>query len=275
MPLIAPIFTAASLLPGRSYRVKAAFMDYDGILHPAGETWRFIQKNFLPYEDGLTLTLEYNGQPRQVRLQWLPAAQAQIIDHFSDYVELLPKNAAAPNLPAPARPPKSRFWKRLAIGLVVGFSILALLLVGLFIGLGYLLSYRPSSHYPVVTPVVIVVNVNAPQTARLNQEYAMEIQVQNPSDRSLIVEIVQIAGSYLQGANPTRGDPAFQQPVRLSPDAAYTIFSFHSEVPAHSSRSLRLYLTPQKAGDFSGPVLVCIDNTVVCMQRQAHTIIIK
>lgn len=80
-------FTAADLLPGQTYRVVAAFRDYDGIVHPVGEHWRFIGKNFLPYEDGLTLLVERNGQTMSLRLQWRDESQGRIIDDFSDYVE--------------------------------------------------------------------------------------------------------------------------------------------------------------------------------------------
>ncbi|MEW6401359.1 MAG: DUF3601 domain-containing protein [Chloroflexota bacterium] len=79
-------FTAADLVPGQTYRVLAAFKDYDGMLHPIGETWRFVQKNFLPYEDGLTLFVERDGQHVSIRLQWRDEAQGQIIDNFSDFV---------------------------------------------------------------------------------------------------------------------------------------------------------------------------------------------
>lgn len=82
-----PTFTAASLVPGQTYRVIKAFKDYDGIVHTAGERWRFVAKNFLPYEDGLTLLVEMNGQNVSLRLQWRDEAQGQIIDNFSDHVE--------------------------------------------------------------------------------------------------------------------------------------------------------------------------------------------
>jgi len=79
-------FTAADLVPGRTYSVVTAFEDYDGIIHPVGERWRFVEKNFLPYEDGLTLIVEKNGQNIPFRLQWRAETQGQIIDDFSDYV---------------------------------------------------------------------------------------------------------------------------------------------------------------------------------------------
>jgi hypothetical protein len=80
-------FTAAELVAGRSYRVVKEFLDYDGIPHSPDESWRFIEKNFLPYEDGLTLVVERDGQNVQFRLQWRPDAQGQIIDEFSSFVE--------------------------------------------------------------------------------------------------------------------------------------------------------------------------------------------
>ena len=80
-------FTAADLVYGRTYTVVKMFMDYDGITHAIGERWRFVEKNFLPYDDGLTLHIERNGQSDTLRLQWRAEAQAEIIDNFSEYVE--------------------------------------------------------------------------------------------------------------------------------------------------------------------------------------------
>ena len=80
-------FTASELVPGKSYRVVAAFKDYDGIIHPVGETWQFTRKSFLPYEDGLSLFVKMNGLEMQIRLQWLSESQGSIIESFSEFVE--------------------------------------------------------------------------------------------------------------------------------------------------------------------------------------------
>jgi hypothetical protein len=79
-------FTAAELIPGQTYCVIRNFIDYDGIVHPIGEYWRFRTKNFLPYEDGLSLFVEKDGIKISFRLQWRAESQAQIIDNFSNYV---------------------------------------------------------------------------------------------------------------------------------------------------------------------------------------------
>jgi hypothetical protein len=80
-------FTASELTPKQAYRVITEFKDYDGIIHPVGESWNFVQKNFLPYEDGLSIFIERDGQNISFRLQWREEAQGEIIDNFSDYVE--------------------------------------------------------------------------------------------------------------------------------------------------------------------------------------------
>jgi hypothetical protein len=80
-------FIATDIKPGQTYRVIKEFKDFDGILHSIGESWRFVEKNFLPYDDGLSLFVEKDGQKVQFRFQWREESQAGIIDNFSDFVE--------------------------------------------------------------------------------------------------------------------------------------------------------------------------------------------
>ena len=80
-------FTASVLISGRTYRVTKTFKDYDGITHAVGESWRFVSKDFLPYEDGLSLHIESHGQNMTLRLQWRAETQGELIDNFSDFVE--------------------------------------------------------------------------------------------------------------------------------------------------------------------------------------------
>jgi hypothetical protein len=80
-------FSAAELVPGRVYRVVKAFKDYGNIPHPVGEIWRYEAKNFLPYEDGLTLFVVRDGNRELINLQWREETQGQIIDDFYSFVE--------------------------------------------------------------------------------------------------------------------------------------------------------------------------------------------
>lgn len=76
------------LTAGRRYQVTRAFLDYDGDLHPAGETWQFCGYSFVPYDDGLSLFVSLDGtQEWQIRLQQRAEEQGPLLDHLADYVQ--------------------------------------------------------------------------------------------------------------------------------------------------------------------------------------------
>lgn len=83
------------LQPGHRYHVIRPFFDFDCLGHPVGESWRFLRADFLPYEDGLSLFVRADGAAeRQIRLQWRPEAQAEVIDALETYLSGTPPNRA-------------------------------------------------------------------------------------------------------------------------------------------------------------------------------------
>ncbi len=80
--------THSHLTAGKKYTVSKAFMDFDKDLHPVGETWIFIGSSFLPYDDGLSLFVSLDGEHEwQIRMQWRPEEQGQIIDDLQNYIQ--------------------------------------------------------------------------------------------------------------------------------------------------------------------------------------------
>lgn len=75
------------LWPERAYVVAQPFRDFDGQEHPVGETWVFVGSSFLPYDDGLSLFVTIEGQPRQIRMQWRPEQQGLIINNLESYLQ--------------------------------------------------------------------------------------------------------------------------------------------------------------------------------------------
>jgi hypothetical protein len=73
---------------GKKYTIIQPFHDFDGILHPVGESWIYKGTKFLPYEDGLTLFVQVDNEIVTYRFQWRESEQASIIEHFSDFVKL-------------------------------------------------------------------------------------------------------------------------------------------------------------------------------------------
>lgn len=82
-------FSAFELIQGKTYRVIADFVDYDGLSHKVGESWSFAGQNFLPYDDGLTLHIVKDGKNSVIRMQCSPEFQGPIVGAFSDFVEKL------------------------------------------------------------------------------------------------------------------------------------------------------------------------------------------
>ena len=87
---VAPPQGFRHLRPGERYFVVRPFVDYDQVGHPIGERWTFVRHAFLPYEDGLTLTLAApDGCEVPLRLQWRPEAQGPIVDALETYLSPL------------------------------------------------------------------------------------------------------------------------------------------------------------------------------------------
>ena len=76
------------LTAGERYRVRRAFTDFDGDTHRPGEEWTFLGSSFLPYDDGLSLFVSFDGEQEwQIRMQWRPEAQGKVLDALSEYIE--------------------------------------------------------------------------------------------------------------------------------------------------------------------------------------------
>jgi len=77
----------AHLRIGGRYRVTEEFRDFDGDVHPVGETWTFLGYSFLPYEDGLSLFVSLDGEQEwQIRLQHRPEGQGGMIEHIATFI---------------------------------------------------------------------------------------------------------------------------------------------------------------------------------------------
>lgn len=83
-------FSAFELKPGVKYRVILAFTDFDGRVHPVGESWRYESRNYFPYDAGMCLNVSEAGTMTSIRFQDYREAQGGIIDRFSDYVAEMP-----------------------------------------------------------------------------------------------------------------------------------------------------------------------------------------
>lgn len=75
------------LQAGKRYQVIKEFSDYDRDIHPPGEEWLFMGYSFLPYDDGMSFFVSFDGKREwHIRLQWRPEEQGPVLDKLIEYV---------------------------------------------------------------------------------------------------------------------------------------------------------------------------------------------
>lgn len=78
------------LRAGERYEVIQEFTDYDQHLHAVGESWVFLGYSFLPYDDGMSFFVSFDGEQEwHIRLQWRPEEQGQLLDNLEQYIRAL------------------------------------------------------------------------------------------------------------------------------------------------------------------------------------------
>lgn len=79
--------TFADMAIGQRYEVIRSFIDFDDDVHSPGECWIFLGAGPFPYDDGHSLFVSLDGQREwQIRLQWRPEEQAEILEMWHSYV---------------------------------------------------------------------------------------------------------------------------------------------------------------------------------------------
>jgi hypothetical protein len=75
------------LYPSKWYRVIKTFKDHDEDIHPKGEEWMFWGCSFLPYDDGLSWFVSFDGKQEWcIPMRWNELSQGIIIDSLSEYI---------------------------------------------------------------------------------------------------------------------------------------------------------------------------------------------
>jgi hypothetical protein len=78
--------------PGTRYQVVVPFTDYDGVLHPPGETWTYLGHNYHRFDNGLSLFVSLDGVHQwHIRMWNDPDGQQAILDALDTYLVATPE----------------------------------------------------------------------------------------------------------------------------------------------------------------------------------------
>ncbi len=76
------------LIPGKQYVVKVSFDDFDEHTHVPDETWTFLGWSYLPYDNGLSLFVSFDGENEWViPLSCRPEDQGAVNDSLDTYLQ--------------------------------------------------------------------------------------------------------------------------------------------------------------------------------------------
>ena len=78
------------LVAGTRYRVIKEFADHNRHIHPVGEEWLFLGYSFLPYDDGLSWFVSFDGTHEwHIPMQWRDDEQGKTIDALERFVQAI------------------------------------------------------------------------------------------------------------------------------------------------------------------------------------------
>ena len=118
----------------------------------------------------------------------------------------------------------------------------------------------------------VTIQVTAPTTVRLNEEFKIIITIENTADEPNILKDIDVQSDYLDGIFIISSDPPFYDtfPGRVS---GYQNYKFDYSIAGGETLEVRLYALGTNSGSYSGVVDVCIKSVGCCLGRPIRTVV--
>ena len=115
-------------------------------------------------------------------------------------------------------------------------------------------------------------DVEAPPSAALGESFVIRVIVENLSDDTAVLDSIDLAEGYLAGIGILEAEPAFSESFPL-PFGGVQSYTFEHDIPAKQTLVVRLTARAEVAGEFSGPIDVCVDSGIHCLTFDTQTIV--
>ena len=123
-------------------------------------------------------------------------------------------------------------------------------------------------------PTSVEMQLEAPSQVPLNEPFAVTLQVTNLMTTSQSLHSIDLDTEYLENVHLESSNPAFGR-VRPLPLTGYASYSFDWLLPAGRTSTVELTFVPEKAGQFSGLVDVCLDDGTLCQALLLETEVVE
>ncbi len=112
-------------------------------------------------------------------------------------------------------------------------------------------------------PITVEMEIDAPEQVALNEPFVVAVQLTNVFTGSQTLHSIDLEGEYLENIRLDSSNPAFGE-IRPLPFTGFASYSFDQQLPPRRTSTIELTFVPERAGQFSGLVDVCLDDGTLC-----------
>jgi hypothetical protein len=123
-------------------------------------------------------------------------------------------------------------------------------------------------------PTTISVQLDAPQQVALNEPFAVTLHLTNLITTSQTLHSIDLDTNYLENVSLNSSSPSYKA-VRSLPLTHFASYSFDWLLPAGRTTVVELMFVPEKAGQFSGLMDVCLEDGTLCQALSLETEVVE
>ena len=123
-------------------------------------------------------------------------------------------------------------------------------------------------------PITVEMQLDAPLQVALNEPFAVTLQITNLITASQTLHSIDLDTDYLESVSLASSSPNYKA-VRSLPLTHFASYSFEAEIPVAETTVIELMFVPEKAGQFTGLVDVCLEDGTLCQALSLETEVIE
>jgi hypothetical protein len=123
-------------------------------------------------------------------------------------------------------------------------------------------------------PTTVEMQLSAPKQVTLNEPFAVTLQLTNLFTTSQTLHSIDLDNGYLENIRLDDSNPEFGD-VRPLPFTGFASYSYGWLLPAGRTTEIELLFIPEKAGQISGLMDVCLDDGTFCQALPLETKVVE
>ncbi|HEX9677075.1 MAG TPA: hypothetical protein VGA07_13960, partial [Anaerolineales bacterium] len=117
-------------------------------------------------------------------------------------------------------------------------------------------------------PTDIQIGVIGPGTVTVGETFNLLVRVTNTSAEAQSLDSIDFGEEYLAGISILSADPSFSDSFEYPGFYSYT---FERSIPAGGELAVQFQAQAEQSGDFEGPLDICINSPVNCLNETVST----